>query len=197
MGWGTRLAIVAVAIVAVVFAGVAAAGHVVGIVASWQLTPVTNPVKWVAGSNAGSSDVGGTTTSVTISPNGTSATISATITYGENQYIDLIRINVSDAPYNVYIYLDPTSSALDPTYIDLAKSEIRIYDPNGDLLASTTLDQVLASQGLWNVGALSLNGQYRVDLVLTMKDGVPLPTNPLELDMKLYYSKTSETPLTG
>lgn len=173
------------------------AGHVAGIIANMQFQPAANPVYWVAGSNAGTLDVTGKSISVTISPNGTTATVSADLVYGINQYIDLLEINVTNAPYTLYIVADPTSTIFNSTYIDLQNSELIIYNVSGTVLAKIPLANLSTGTPQPANGiTASVNGLYRVDLVIVMKDGLPLPSSPFTLNLDLYYTKSSEKPIT-
>jgi len=180
--------------VAVAVLSIAFAGHIVGNPSTYVLQPVTNPVIWVAGTNNGSTDINGQPIVVTISPNGTVATVQTTITYGENQYLDLLRINVTNAPWTAWLYVDATSNVT--TYLDLAKSYIIVVDPTTGLeIYKGALSAIFANNSIGGPITLDSNQQYVVDLVLYMKDGVPLPTGNLVLNLRLYYTKTTEKPI--
>ncbi len=193
---GLLFAVAAVAIAAAF--SVSLAGHIAAISAVMQFYPAANPVYFVAGSNAGSTDVVGKTISVTISPNGTQAQVSVDLVYGENQYIDLLEINVTNAPQTLYIAADPSSSIFNTTYIDLTNSKIIIYNTTGYPIATLTFSQLATGQPLPS-GGISADaiGTYRIDMIVVMKDGLPLPSTPFTLTLKVYYTKSSETPITS
>jgi len=193
-----RSVIFALAIVAAtVVMSVSLAGHIAAILANMQFYPAANPVKWIAGSNAGSLDVVGKAITVTISPNGTLATVEADLVYGVNEYVDLLDINVSNAPYTLYIVADPSSTIFNSTYIDLQNSELIIYNVSGTVLAKIPLANLSTGTPQPTNGiSATVNGAYRVDLIVVMKDGVPLPSSPFTLNLNIYYTKSSEKPVT-
>ena len=193
---GIIFALAAVTIAAAL--SVSLAGHIAAISAAMQFYPAANPVYFVAGSNAGSTDVVGKTITVQISPNGTQAQISLDLVYGENQYLDLLEINVTNPPQTLYIAADPTSTIFNSTYIDLTNSKIIIYNTTGYPIANISFSQLATGQPL-PTGGISADalGTYRIDMIVIMKDGLPLPSTPFTLTLKVYYTKSSETPITG
>ena len=192
------LAVVAIAAVL----SVSAAGHLAAIESVINLTPTENPVKFIPGDNAGSTDVTGGTISVSVSSNGTEATLSAHIVYGENQYIEPLNISVSKAPVTLY-FVAPggatQNSLLKTAYIDLTKSYILILSQDGSVVGSVQFSDLATGNPTPSSGlTISEDGNYSLVLTVKLRDGIALNSipDPLALALKIYYTKSGEPPVT-
>ena len=190
-----KLALAAVVPLLAAMFAIAFAGHIVGNPAHFVLKPVKPPVYWLPGTNNGSTDINGQLLTVSLSANKTTATVSAAITYGINEYVDVLRINVTNAPVTLYLYVSPTSSNV-TSYLNTTASYIEIVNPtSGLVIFKEALGQILSNGGLSNSISITSNGVYVVNIVLDVLDGKPLGS-ALTLSMTLYYTKSSETPIT-
>jgi len=154
-----------------------------------NLSPVSPPIRFQPGSNAGSEDLGaGNTIDVSIGPDGASLTLTVHPTKQHNYYKDVSRIENTDSKA-YYVTIRVITAASLP-----AGSEARLLiynDPSGGSLVANVN---LLSTGDTSVGAIPAGEVWRIDLYILIPEGLAVSTTSASL--QLIYSPSSETPPT-
>jgi hypothetical protein len=157
---------------------------------SITVSPTTPPVKFAAGNNAGSNDLGSYKISVSLGSNSTSASVLIHPTYQKTYYKDVLRITNSDSKaYNIYIRVDTAITSFPAGSTILLK----IYASGASRPGTPIATVPLTSTGTVSIGSLSSGGTWEVDVEVTIPEGSPLPSSATA-SLELIYTPSSETP---
>ncbi|AFH42359.1 hypothetical protein [Fervidicoccus fontis] len=150
-----------------------------------SLSPVSNPIQLLAGTNAGSHDlVSGNTITVTPGNNQSSLSITIHPTYQYTDYENIAIIKNTDSQsYNVWISVNnPISGLPSGSHVYLiVNGTIK-----GDLLT-------LSSSSPLNLGTLSGGNEYVIGLHVYIPEGSTLPSSASG-SLYIIYSPSPETP---
>jgi hypothetical protein len=155
-----------------------------------NLSPVNPPIKFIGGSNANQSDLGGSNTiGVIIGPNSTSLTLYLHPTIQHNYYRDVSRIENTDSKA-YYITVRVITAATLPAG---SNASLLIYNApsGGSLVANVNL---LATGYTSATATIPAGAVWRIDLHIYIPEGSPVSATSASL--QLIYSPSSETPLT-
>jgi len=190
MAYNKRRMIALLAAIVMLAGVVSYAGFVVVYQANGNVSETQPPVTFAAGANSGKTGLDGNAMQATIGPNGTSATVSFSVTYGDTYILDLLQIanSASTDYYGKLCVATPVSS----TTGVVSKAEALVVDSTGNVLA--TLD--LTSSGCSNTFTIPANGHVTVDFHFTLSEGTQLDTSPLTFNLTLKYSNENPVPAT-
>ncbi len=136
-----------------------------------------------AGSNAGRSDLGGTTITVNIGQNRTSAEVTIHPTYQTTYYKDVLRIVNTDTQNTFYVYIRVTQAA---TNIATAGGSLQMI-VNGTSIDLTRTE----TAGPFTLGP---NQLLVVDIKSTLPEGIKLPNPDTVRIQVIYTGSPTETP---
>ena len=156
------------------------------------LTPQKPPVIFDLGSNAGQTDLGGQTITVTLGPSSTSATVTIHPTYEKNYYKNVTLIKNQDAATAYNIWIKVTDPLSDPKILS---AQAIIRDSTGPI---ATVDLTTTGTPI-SVGNLAASGKYTIDLVVTIDHtgGAPGTAPSLtdnQFTFEVIYTPSAETP---
>jgi hypothetical protein len=190
------------AIVAVLMMSYAFASVFVYYPINVSLQPVSPPIRFIGGSNANQSDLGGSgdpytsnTIGVTIGSNGASLTLTLHPTRQHNYYRNVSLIQNTDGKaYYITVRVDPAAPAILPSG---SQARLLIYNaPSGGTLVAnvnllsggdTTASATIAASG--NPGSV-----WRIDLYIFIPEGPSVSGTSAQI--QLIYSPSNETPPT-
>jgi hypothetical protein len=165
------------------------------------LSPVNPPIKFIGGSNANQSDLGGggspytsNTIGVIIGPNSTSLTLYLHPTIQHNYYRNVsLIVNTDGKAYyiTVRVVTAITAASLRP----MSQARLLIYDaPSGG--------SIVANVNLLSTGdtptppvAIPAGAVWRIDLYIFIPEGSTVSGTPTA-NLQLIYSPSNETPPT-
>ncbi len=153
-----------------------------------NLVPVSPPVIFKEGSNAGQHDLYyghyGYKIDVTIGENGASATIKLHPTYQTTYYHDVLKItNQDDGAYYVWVYVEEAMEELPGG----SEAYLIIGDQYFDLLSTGLSDEYVT---------LNSGGSLRVDLKFFIPEGSTLPGSSSAAIKLIYSPQNVEKPPT-
>jgi len=161
-----------------------------------NLSPVSPPIKFLAGSNANQSDLGGggspytsNTIGVTIGSDGASLTLTLHPTKQHNYYRNVSLIQNTDGKA-YYITVRVNTAASLPAG---SQARLLIYDApsGGSLVANVNL---LATGDTSASATIPAGAVWRIDLYIFIPEGASVSATSASL--QLIYSPSSETPPT-
>lgn len=189
-----RLAALAVALAAlsIAFASVFVYDPVTATVA-----PVSPPVTFSPGSNAGRPDLGNNIIEVSVGTNGTSASVTVHPTYRTTLYKDVLRVGNNDATksYNVWVKVEapltlPPGSIARLCFVSSSRS-LTIFPP--DYSVDVKCVDLLTAGLKEEVGNLGSGGVWQIDVFIHIPEGVALPSSTTA-NIALVYTPSTETP---
>jgi len=165
----------------VLFLGLVATSVFVYLPINVTISGTTIPVKFATGSNAGGTDLGGNTISVTLGSKSMSAKVTLHPTYEYTYYEDVLRIvNDDDSnPHYIAIRVKTTISGLET-------AQMIIHLSSGDKIIN------LNSEDTSEWYEISASESAQVDFFFKISEDSPLPSGTILLE--LIYSPESSTP---
>lgn len=166
--------IIMAALIAVVFASV-----FVYYPLNVTVSPTSAPVVFQTGTNAGGTDLGGNTITVSLGSNAASADITVHPTYQTTYYEDVLRLVNTDSSTTYYVTIR-VNTAVGSGF---TTAKLIVNGVQVDLTATgdTTIGQIPAS------------GSWQVDLQFVVPEGSPLPSSSTA-SIQVIYSPSSGTP---
>ncbi len=185
-----------------VFASIVFASVFVYYPASITVSPVSPPVVFAQGSNAGKPDLLGTNTiSVSIGQNGASLGVTLHPTYQVTYYKNITIIyNTDSKTYYVYLRVQTPATGLPSG----SKLILYIYNANAGRSLSgypqptpsgyvTSLDLTTSGQTQAQI-TLSSGSWLELDVYVYIPEGTTLPSSPVTAQLLLVYTPSAETP---
>ncbi len=191
MKYNRRRTIALLAAIVMMAGIVSYAGFVVVYQINGNVHETQPPVYFTGGTNNNTIGLDGNAMVASIGPNGTSATVNFSVTYGDTYIVDLLNITNS-ASTDYYAELCVATPVQSTTGV-VSSAEALVVNSTGNVLA--TLD-LLTSGSCTSTFTIPASGNVTVDFYFTLSEGTQLDTSNLTFTITLQYSNENPVPAT-